>query len=286
MTPLVEYALLDPDSRQEWVVPVLREYLPQIGSLPEAEVVWGLWLEGLWTGMDDVLTAVALQALLQDRTASLSLDPKRLMQANLIQKGIVFWRIYLHLLQRVIASIDKFDVITFLFPYAEDLDCRRIIISFIHQLFLENASLIKRFHSSPYPVEMVPWMVEYAPSTLPAQITAAQALDLFRAHLGVNLALKYPLPATQDLCQRIINHCQKYGASTVSDAKESLKIMVLALKAFPNLMPMVAPVLATWTGMFGAEPEFVAATLTAAQQIAQITALVQLPIYRKRQSVL
>jgi hypothetical protein len=100
--------------------------------------------------------------------------------------------------------------------------------------------------------------------------------------LGVNLALKYPLPASQDLCQRIIVHCQKYGASTASDAKESLGVMVLALKAFPNLMAMVAPALATWSGIFGTDSEFVAATLAAAQEIAQITALVQLPIYRKR----
>lgn len=47
----------------------------------------------------------------------------------------------------------------------EDRRLRRIIVSFVNQMFLENPKLIPALHASPYPHELIPWTLEYAPST-------------------------------------------------------------------------------------------------------------------------
>lgn len=318
LTSLHELARLDVDQRQEEIVPILREYLPKLGLLgEEAEIIMGMWTECLWEGMVDICTQVALQTFLDDRSITLNAiceKPTQLLRDDIIQgDSKVFWRIYLHILQRAIwghrriqprLNNDPFEIdfINFIFKYAhtsKDDDCRRIIISFIHQLFLENVILIKNFHTTAYPIEMIPWMVEFAPSTrtinwrnlyycvdvllesLPASINSSDTFQPFKCILGVTLCNKYPLQSSQELCKSIIGHCERFGEASANVATECVTIIVEALRAFPTLMADAAPILARWSVTFADDPEFNKTTLGAATQLAEITVAVQLPIYQR-----
>lgn len=198
---LREYRSLDIDSKQGVIVSMLRECLLITNMIvPEDEILLGMWLECLGVGMDDLLTIVAAQTILSERSLSsmeeLVVEPGKLLNSSLLlqqKDSLVFMRIYLHVLRRVIWSSKKRhttlanasgpypdlnilaafvqvekSIVKFLLrliPECYNQKCKRIIVSFIHQMFLENSSLIKFTHTEGYPVQLIPWLVEYAPST-------------------------------------------------------------------------------------------------------------------------
>ena len=318
---LGEYAFNDYGS----AVTVLRQYLPQVSKLCEAdqEKLWGMWVSGIEEGMEDVLLTVAAQALLNDRSTSLDKIASNLSSAidrDLLQgECVVLWRIYLSVLQQVIwaarqqvrealrstphpdsslpegAEKSEMDVASFLLEQAgsvQGASVKRIIITFLHQLFLENAQLIHRLHRRTYAVSLIPWMLEYAPSThilldaMPAAVSDLVSFDSFVLHLAAYLSLKYPLPRTLELCTKIIEKVQQFEQVQASQATEGLEIVLITLRAFPSLMTTVAPLLVSWQGRFGGDGGFAAATVRAATSIGEINAAVQHPIYRKTQCLI
>lgn len=317
------------EERQEAIVPILRTHLPRLETLSEeeGEMVLSLWLECLEEGMDcnDLLTLVAAQSLLQDRTLTMEQLPEPLLSPRIIRHSLVpFWRIYLHILLKAVwarrRQLDKEAARTIYpdsrqaagfeealshlvkFLLEEAVVCagtaRRLVITLVHQLYLEAPSLIPK--TCPHvPRDLVPWIVEYAPSTrtprplgpadsvdvlidrLIVEIPLMETLDASRLNLAVHLATKYPLPKTLNLCLAILERLQAFAALTVEQAIASLELCILCLRAFPAVMSQVSPLLAKWAAAFGSDPQFTAATVAAASQITQLTAAVNAPIYHR-----
>lgn len=306
---------------QSAIVPLLRQYLPGISSLTEedSQKLWGMWVICLEGGMEDILISVAAQVILKNRNVSIdeiATDLSIILQSELIKVDfLIFWRIYLRILQHVIWSFrqqarealrnipnpnsssvqenlltKERQIVTFLLFHAtncQDSACKRVIVSFIHQLFLENIPMIHKLHRTGYPLELIPWILEYAPSThvlldgIHPEIANLSQFDPFKLYLAATLALKYPLPKTLELCNLIVEKCQIFGQVDAIIAAQCLDIAILVLKAFPSLMSLVAPLMVTWQSQFGSDPEFVAATFRAAKAISSVNDAVRNPIYRK-----
>lgn len=184
------------EGRQASIVPLLRTSLPTLHShsRDEQDILLTLWLECVHEGMDsnDLLSLVAAQSLLQDRALIMDHLPCSLLQAEIIQHcSIPFWRIYLHVLlkatwalrrrvhkeastivypdSRHFAKVEDTlsKVVQFLWNEAPKCtgDSQRLVITFVHQLYLEFPNLIGKTFLLASSYDLIPWIVEYAPST-------------------------------------------------------------------------------------------------------------------------
>lgn len=122
--------------------------------------------------------------------------------------------------------------------------------------------------------------------TVQGDIQALREPNFFKLKLGGNLALKYPLPKTLELCEVILEKCEVFGALLVEDALECLEVTLLVLRAFPILMSKVAPLLVQWSNKYNGNSAFTSATVMAAGLIGEINSAVRAPIYRKRHQLI
>ena len=294
----------------------------------ECTVLLGLWRRCWEHGMHELLTIVALQVLFKDRNILsieifLSQGPlERLLHPPIFQpRSPVYWRIYLEVLRvllwahrrsltptepgnRLSCDTLRGPIVGWLLGTAQEEaaalaglandpareEVIRILVTFIHQLYLEAPNLITS--TEPYDLRLLPWMIEFAPSThvlmekLPERLRALTALDPFLLRTAALLAIKYPIPASLGLCQVIADKCHEFGgsgsaATTLSDVLHCLRIALLVMTAFPSLMPRLAPLLVQWNTRWTQDESFRQASQAAISTIAAITAAVNAPIYRR-----
>jgi hypothetical protein len=172
---------------------------------------------------------------------------------------------------------------------------RRNLLLVIHQLFLENPSLIKQFYEQyEVPIPLIPWLVELVPSlhvlldTIHQELKRATDVQNLltpgrewkphRLVLGHELAMKYPTVRAQEVCSLIIDQCAMH---ITSDPVTSLQITICCLKAFPTLMEKVLPLVLTWSQQFSTNEMFMAAAAECATTLQEINRKIAVPIYRR-----
>lgn len=162
----------------EELIPLLRKNLTTLNGATEEEqhTLWTLWYNCVHSGVAeaDLVSLVALRSLLDDQSAKLELSSLTpLLQIKLQLNSLVYMRIYLHVLSRLFAlphshPKQEQEAIQALFLSAIETEShaiRRHLFTFVHQIFLEDANLIVPCSLSIPNVSLIPWLVEYAPST-------------------------------------------------------------------------------------------------------------------------
>lgn len=313
----------DEEERRGALIPLLRENLMSesyVNDTRESESLLTMWLEGIGGGMEFVLISVILQTVSGERGAQWEdfVTPERLR--GLLQSlgpaqidSTVFLRILLFCLMRLLwrarrhwveiaqaagpypdmaimarsgeAEWELVRGTLFLVGKTTKVECRRHLLTFVHQIFLENSTLIKRLYRERCLTEgLCPWAVEMIPSlyilleSVLEDVRKMSSFDSWLLVLAANLALKYPLPRALELCTIILERCRQHGDSAPSS---SLRVVILVLEAFPTLMESVMSLLVAWGQQHSRDPEFKAISQRAAHQIAVINERVKQPIYNR-----
>lgn len=291
-----------------------------VSGTEESESLLTMWLEGIRGGMESVLVLVILQTVSGERGAQWEdfMTPERL--SGLLQRlgpaqidSAAFLRIFLFCLMRLLWRARRYwvEVAQSAGPYPDKaimarsvegeweliretlslvgrtnkVDCRRHLLTFAHQIFLENSTLIKRLYEERcLTEELCPWAVEMIPSLyvlfelVLEDVRNMSSYDSWLLVLAANLALKYPLPRALDLCVLILERCRQHGDSFPSSG---LRVVILALEAFPTLMESAVSLLVTWGQRHAGDAEFKAVSQEAARQIVAINERVKRPIYHR-----
>ena len=307
-----EYLHLEKEEKEGIIISVIREHLLSLCNMQEDEKedFMTLWLECA-ERMGQLLVLVVLQTIVKKRNTTMTELANNVLEVlNSVPDECiecpVFLRIFLYAFIRLIwtarrktpsSHLNSDDVLE---PFELDGSmrliklvencqsrfCKIMILTFLHQLLLENPSLIRQvYERRACSISLVPWLVEFVPSLhvlidrILAEVKAEQEFDAYRLYFATYLAMKYPLPRTFDLCRSVLEHCDKYA--NPQSVVECLDIAILSLRAFPNLMESLVPILAKWTGLYSTDTRFMSASTKAAQTISEINSLVKQPIYSR-----
>lgn len=313
----------DAEERRGLLVPSLRERLMSHdygGDEREAESLLTLWLEGIEGGMESILVLVTLQTISGERGAQWEdfMTPQSLrgllhklgpaqIDSSIFVRILLFcltrlvWRVRRHWTETAQAAGPYPDLailaqsgegewmlvqeILSLAERTHRVPCRRQLLTFVHQLFLENSTLIKRLYGERcLTEELGPWAVEMVPSLyvlidqVLEDVRKTSSYDSWLLRLGAQLALKYPMPRTLELCALILERCRQYGDAAPGS---SLRVTVLALEAFPTLMEAAMEYLVVWRQRYAEDLELRPISQEAARQIVAINERVKLPIYSR-----
>lgn len=161
----------------ELLIPLLRSTLPVLDDEEERarEHLWSLWHTCVTSsqGMAELVSLVALQALLSNKGIKLEAAVLPLfLEIVPLLNNLVYMRIYLHVLQRLIfldrSSSHRKQVVLHCLKLATStttMAVKRNLITLVHQIFLETPQLIIPCSLSLTQPKLVPWLIEYAPST-------------------------------------------------------------------------------------------------------------------------
>lgn len=199
-------------------------------------------------------------------------QPRTSQSHSLVDSGDL--RIVSHLFKLALAMIDN-------------VDATRGILSFLHQFFLENSTIIVfTFQQDLFPIPLYRHLLTFVPSLHVLleptwQCVSQSNIDgkLHYLRWAVLFANQYPMPRTLELVELVLTRCEQLTDTAITSL--AVKIVVNALQAFPIIMPRAAPLLVKWMGSRPNDFEFIASATRAAQQIAAINQAVTAPIYKR-----
>lgn len=202
MTP-VQLFVQNPDT--EWeagIITLIPEYLLNLSilSVNEQEAFGSIWWECKRRGMEEVLFLVALQTLIGKRIPRDASQMTELLHfindANIkiasLWESRVYTRIFCwcvglvvarHKIEvhhranttpyvdnKIIGEINEAQKVIVKFVLenldrCKNADSRKMLLTHLHQMFLENSTLIELVYEVTNESKLIPWIVEYIPST-------------------------------------------------------------------------------------------------------------------------